>query len=165
MSRLKTLGKSLESKTIKLDKMIQEHFEDVRSANGQPLNDKRNGAATFRRWERKNAALGKLKTEIEKTRQAIEKEQYKQFVVLEARDNLPIYVLKMIDAKELTLWRTHPNTFFVPGVEKARITYNPKTGDFGHRYLSDIAPEQYPAFRDTFNKLAALRRLSAKESA
>lgn len=45
MSRLKILKSSLKKKEDKLDKKINEHFGDVASANGQPLNDKRNGPA------------------------------------------------------------------------------------------------------------------------
>lgn len=75
MSRLKILKSSLKKKEDKLDKKINEHFGDVTSANGQPLNDKRNGPATMRRWDRQNNAISNLQKEIDKTKSAIEREE------------------------------------------------------------------------------------------
>ena len=43
MSRLKILKSSLKKKEDKFNKKINDHFDDVASANGQPLNDKRPG--------------------------------------------------------------------------------------------------------------------------
>ena len=44
--RLDILKASLEKKEAAMDAKISEHFATVKEANGQPLNDKRNGAAT-----------------------------------------------------------------------------------------------------------------------
>lgn len=71
MSRLDILKASLEKKQAKFDKKLDEHFADVRSANGQPLNDKRNGYSTMRRWDKQNDSLSNLQKEIEKTKSAI----------------------------------------------------------------------------------------------
>lgn len=39
--RMKILQQSLAKKQAAFDQRLQNHFDDVRSANGQPLNDKR----------------------------------------------------------------------------------------------------------------------------
>ena len=49
MSRLDILKASLEKKQAKFNRKLNEHFSDVKSANGQPLNDKRNGYSTMKR--------------------------------------------------------------------------------------------------------------------
>ncbi len=43
MTRLEILKNSLEKKQAKFNEKLNEHFMEVRRANGQPLNDKRNG--------------------------------------------------------------------------------------------------------------------------
>ena len=73
--RLEILHQSLAKKQAAFDKRLQNHFDDVLSANGQPLNDKRNGQATLNRWERQNDGLRTADKEIEKTQRAIEREQ------------------------------------------------------------------------------------------
>ena len=75
MSRLEILKSSLKKKEDKFNKKINDHFRDVASANGQPLNDKRNGPATMRRWDRQNNAISNLQKEIDKTKSAIEREE------------------------------------------------------------------------------------------
>lgn len=57
MSRLDILKTSLEKKQAKFYEKLNEHFADVRSANGQPLNDKKNGASTMKRWDKQNNVL------------------------------------------------------------------------------------------------------------
>ena len=52
--RMEVLQRSLEKKQTKFDRQLQKHVDDVRGANGQPLNDKRNGRATLNRWEKQN---------------------------------------------------------------------------------------------------------------
>ena len=64
--RMKILQQSLVKKQAAFDQRLQNHFDDVRSANGQPLNDKRNGQATLNRWERQNDGLRTADKEIEK---------------------------------------------------------------------------------------------------
>ena len=77
MTRLEILENSLIKKQEKFDTKLSEHFADVKSANGQPLNDKRNGHVTLNRWEKQNASLLNCEKEIEKTKEAIEKEKRK----------------------------------------------------------------------------------------
>ena len=70
MSRLDILKASW--KRSRLDLIETERaFSDVKSANGQPLNDKRNGYSTMKRWDRQNETLSKIQKEIEKTVQRL----------------------------------------------------------------------------------------------
>lgn len=71
MSRLDILKASLEKKQAKFNRKLNEYFSDVKSANGQPLNDKRNGYSTMKRWDRQNDTLSKIQKEIEKLRQRL----------------------------------------------------------------------------------------------
>lgn len=153
--RLQILQESLKKKEAEFDRRIDEHMGDVRSANGQPLNDKRNGGSTVARWERQNDALRNLKESIETTKRAIEREQEKVDNVNSA--DTPDYLQAMVDSGELQQWRKHPNHFFVPGVDKARIVWNEEHGTISHKYVSEIpkGTGQYEKFRDAFNKANA----------
>ena len=66
--REQMLKNSLAKKEARRDEMIDRHFADVRVANGQPLNDKRCGPATMRRWEKQNNAIRAQYAEGENTR-------------------------------------------------------------------------------------------------
>ena len=149
--RLEVLEASLAKKESAFDSRLADHFACVKSANGQPLNDKRNGHATLRKWEKQNDALRKVQAGIEATKSAIEREKAKIKNVQSV--TLPPPILELIDAGKLTQWRKHPTFFFVTGVEKARI-HLLENGTIAHRYLSEIPDkEQYAIFRDVFNEL------------
>lgn len=94
MSRLDILKASLEKKQAKFDKKLNEHFSDVRSTNGQPLNDKRNGFSTMKRWDKQNEVLSKLQKEIEKTKTAIEREESKIRCIDYNKDIMPEEIQK-----------------------------------------------------------------------
>lgn len=149
--RLAILQGSLTKKEVDLNRRFDEHFADVRSANGQPLNDKRNGPSTMARWERQSDSIRSSKTGIEKTKRAIERE--KNLIDNVNSLELPPAIKTAMESGNITQWRKHPNRFFVKGVEKGRIVYFPETGTIGHHYLMDIPKEQYPLFRDTYNQL------------
>jgi hypothetical protein len=154
--RLEILKKSLAKKEQKFDDKISAHFADVRSANGQPLNDKRNGYQTMNRWKRQNDSIRSVKEGIEKTKQAIEREEYKIKNVSNWREIFPSPITDLLESGVLTQWRKFPRIMFVAGVKKARITYDPKTGKISHSYVSEINnAEQYAIFRDVFNGLKA----------
>jgi len=151
--RLEILQASLAKKTALFDEKLNAHMGDIKSANGQPLNDKRNGAATLDKWDRQNDALRALDASIAKTKIAIEREEAK--VAMVASFDLPPPIKALMDSGVLTQWRKHPRFFFVAGVEKARITLM-DNGQIGHRYLACIpSQDQYATFRDTFNSLRA----------
>lgn len=149
--RLEVLQQSLAKKEALFDSKLSAHFASVKQANGQPLNDKRNGQATLDRWNRQNETLQNIQAGIEATKQAIEREESKIAAVNAVA--LPEAIRKMLDAGELLQWRKHPNRFFVPGVDRARIIWDDEKKVVAHQYLREVPADQYPKFRDTFNQL------------
>ncbi|KUJ56442.1 hypothetical protein [Chryseobacterium aquaticum] len=150
--RLEILETSLEKKEAELQRRFDNHFADVKRANGQPINDKRNGQASFNRWEKQNDSIRNQQKSIEKTKEAIEKEKGK-IANVEAQ-SIPSELQELLDSGKITQWRKFPNRFFVVGVEKARLVWDEKGQFVAHQYLSAIPnQEQYAIFRDIFNKL------------
>lgn len=147
--RLEILTASLKKKEAVFDQSLQKHFDTVKQANGQPLNDKRNGRVTLDRWDRQNEALHALQLSIDRTKAAIEREQNK--IAVANSINVPIHIQAAIDDGLLTQWRKFPRFFFVNGVENGRIVLDEETGKISARYLSRIPKEQFPTFRDVFN--------------
>ncbi|MBL3520289.1 hypothetical protein CRU92_10810 [Arcobacter sp. FW59] len=159
MSRLETLKSSLEKKEKKLDSKYEDYFEDVKQANGQPLNDKRGGQKILNRWEKKSQSIHNQKIEIEKTKNAIEREKYKIFSKNEVYEIMPYYLKKLIDDGVLKQWSKHPRIMFVNGVEKARIYFDEETKICSHKFVRDIQnQEQYSIFRDVFNNINNLQK-------
>ena len=149
--RLEILENSLAKKEAELARRLNIHWEDVKSANGQPLNDKRNGRATMERWKRQHRAIGSQKESIEKTKRAIDKEINK--IARVESFTIPTAIQELLDTGVLTQWRKYPNRFFVKGVEKARIVYeNGKIFAAHHTEISN--QEQYAVFRDVCKSLA-----------
>ena len=152
--RLEILKNSLEKKKKSFDDKLKNHFETVKESNGQPLNDKRNGASTKKRWEQQNEALRKLQESIKLTENAIEKEEYK--IVEVNAINLPIEIKELIDKGILKQWRKHPTYFFVEGVERARIILQ-KNGTIAYKYVNNIDnKEHHKIFAQVYNNLAKL---------
>lgn len=149
--RLEILKASLVKKEARLDERLQTHFDTVAQANGQPLNDKRNGRATLNKWDKQNGGLRALQESIQRTKDAIEREETK--IALASMVELPAYLQQAIDEGLITQWRKHPRFFFVVGVSGGRIVLDEETGIIGHRYLSKVSKDEYPTFRDVFNKL------------
>lgn len=132
--------------------MLQDHFDTVRAANGQPLNDKRNGAATLRKWDRQNEALRRQKESIQKTEAAIEREKGKIIDTEYVRGMLPDEIVALIADGTLKQWRKHPHILFVDGVEKARMIW--KDGKLYHKYAGSIpTKEQHRKFAAIYNDL------------
>jgi hypothetical protein len=153
-ARLEILKKSLINKTNKFDDKLQNHFDDVKSGNGQPMNDKKNGRATLSRWEKQNDALRNQQREIEKTQKAIEREEGKIIEVESAKNILPNKILELIEEGILKQWRKHPTILFVDGVDKARLQWVEKEKILVHRYVSEIKDkEQWKKFATIFNDL------------
>ena len=149
--RLEILENSLAKKEAELTRRIEVHYDDVMSANGQPLNDKRNGRATLDRWNEQRRMIRKTEESIEKTKQAIDREKDK--IAWVDLFTVPAAIRELLDAGVLTQWRKHPNRFFVKGVEKARIVY--EDGKVYAMYHTEIPnQEQYDIFRNVFNPLA-----------
>ena len=156
--RLEILKNSLAKKEQQLAKRFDDHFEDVKMANGQPLNDKRNGQATLNRWERQNESIRNLKESIEITKRAIEKEEDKIHACKYQNDNfIPKEILELVEKGELIQWRKHPTHFFVPSVEKARILWDESRKAVAHKYAHLITEqEQRTKFVRLYNGLNAV---------
>jgi hypothetical protein len=156
-TRLTVLEQSLLKKEAAFDAKLDQHFSSVKATNGQPLNDKRNGAATMRRFESQNDSLRKAKDGIERTKNAIERERDKIAYTELVADTLPQVIKDRLADGTLEKWRKHPTTFFVVGVDKARIVVLDDGKTVAHRYLSSITdPDQRRIFARTFNALRAL---------
>ena len=154
MSRLDILRASLQKKEAKFNDMLDNHFNDVKSTNGQPLNDKRNGQQTFNRWEKQNNALRNQKKEIEKTENAIFHEENKVANIEIAKDNFPKEIQSLIDDGTLKQWSKHPYILFVDGVEKARIGWDKKKKTVYHKFTREITDkDQYKKFAKIYNEL------------
>ena len=98
-----------------------------------------------------------MQKSIEATKQAIEIEEGKIKGVEHANTFIPAEIQKLIETGELIQWRKHPNTFFVAGVDKARIVWLEKTKQVAHKFVSEIKEqEQRTKFVRVFNPLGAV---------
>ncbi len=149
--RLEILRASLAKKEARFNERLQNHFDTVKQANGQPLNDKRNGRATLNRWDKQSDALRTLESSIQRTKAAIEREEIK--IASASSVSIPAFMQKAIADGLITQWHKFPRFFFVTGVKHGRIVLDEKTGLIAHRYLSKVSKEEYPLFRDAFNSL------------
>ncbi len=149
--RLEILKASLAKKEARFDERLQNHLNTVAQANGQPLNDKRNGRATLNKWDKQNDLLRGIQDSIQRTKGAIEREEVK--IANASLVDLPPYLQQAIDDGLITQWRKFPRFFFVVGVKCGRIVLDEDSGIIGHRYLNRVEADEYPIFRDVFNKL------------
>jgi len=160
--RLEILKKSLVKKTDKFDKKLEERYDLQRITNGQPMNDKRNGAAWFKKCEQKEESLRNINNEIEKTKRAIEKEDFKINHCENALDELPDFLNDFLTSGTLTQWRKFPNRFFVTGGGKARIIFetDKKTKKLklchSHYNRDNCTEEEGKVFKEVFNKIYEL---------
>ena len=155
--RLEILKNSLIKKEKQFDDKLQNHMETVKQSNGQPLNDKRNGQSTLNKWDRQNESLLNLQNSIKKTKDAIEREEYKIINIEQVNKIIPVEISELVKKGELIQWKKHPNTFFVTNVKKARIVWDNKRKKVAHRYSKLITePEQRAKFARLYNKLYAI---------
>jgi hypothetical protein len=153
-NRLEILKASLEKKENAFDACLGNHFNDVKSANGQPLNDKRNGHTTLNRWEKQNQSLKNHSESIKKTKMAIEREEDKIALCGETIAKIPNCIVLLVNNGTLVQWRKFPNTFFVAGVEKGRIGFDFKKNVVFHRYYLEIPTAgQKEKFKEIYNEL------------
>ena len=161
MSRLDILKASLAKKEEKFNMMLNAHMKDVKSANGQPLNDKRNGYATMARWDKQNNALLNQQKEIEKTKNAIEYEEGKQKNILNLKGTMPDEILMLIENGTLKQWGKYPHIMFVDGVDKARIIWDEKKKVVMHKFANTLTDkEQRTKFAQVYNSLHAAINLN-----
>jgi len=160
--KLKILKASLIKKEAVLADRFERHFASVKQANGQPLNDKRNGQATLNKWDKQNEAIRNQNESIEKTKRAIEKEEYKIIDTEGVKESLPSIMIEMLESGQLIQWRKHPNTFFVKGVDKARIVFDPKKNIIFTKYRNTITEQDiWKIFVSAFNTI--LKQLQEDE--
>lgn len=134
--------------------MLDTHIKDVKSANGQPLNDKRNGYATMNRWDKQNNALSNQQKEIEETKNAIEYEESKQKNILNHKGTMPDEISILIENGTLKQWGKYPHIMFVDGVDKARIIWDNKKKVVMHKFASSITDAvQRKKFAQIYNSL------------
>lgn len=153
-TKLEVLEGSLKKKEAILDQKIEAYIKDVKSANGQPLNDKKGGHKTMARWDKKNEVARTQKRSVEKTEDAIEYEKGLILGVSRANEDLPEEILELVKSGVLTQWRKHPTTFFVVGVEKGRMYWDLKKGILSYKYYREIPDlEQRKLFAEVYNKL------------
>jgi len=159
-TRLEVLKKSLIKKQKILESKIDNHHADAKSANGQPMNDKRNGGVTLKRWQTQQDSIFSQYDDIEITKNAIEKEQQKIDGMNAARSEFPDVILNLLESGEITQWCKYPHIFFVKGVKKARIIFRSETDMYHkrgvyHKYTSQIpTSEQIDSFGKIFNQIA-----------
>lgn len=154
--RLQILEASLKKKEEELQRRLGTHFADVKAGNGQPMNDKRNGQATLNRWDKQGKSIQNQIDSIEKTKEAIIRYKADRDYVKSVKNSLPKSISSLIDKKSLNQWKKYPNTFFVPGVNKARIIWDKKKGKVLHKFFNTITdPDQKKKFSDTYNALHA----------
>lgn len=154
MSRLIILENSLAKKKELFSDKLSSHIDTVKQANGQPLNDKRNGASTLSKWDRQSDSLRTLDESIKKTENAIEREKSKIAGVEYANKNIPKVILDLVENGTLNQWRKYPNRFFVNGVDKARIIWDVKDKNVSYKYLRQIPnKEQFDKFKEIYNTL------------
>jgi len=111
----------------------------------------------MRRFESQNDSLRTAKEGIERTKNAIEREQSKIAYCELVADTLPQAIKDRLSDGTLTQWRKHPTTFFVAGVDKTRIVVLDDGKTVAHRYVSSITdPGQRRIFARVYNELHAL---------
>lgn len=152
-ARLQVLENSLKKKETELYKRLDSYSNHYKQTNGQPMNDKRNGGAFFRKAEKLDDSIRNQQASIEKTKIAIEREKGKIANVESVK--LPSELQQLIDEGKITQWIKFPNRFFVVGVEKARLVWDEKKQVVMHIYVNQIPKGvgQFEIFRDVFNKL------------
>ena len=153
-TKLDRLQISLAKKEALENKLFDRLFEMIRETNGQPMNDKKDGPAYFKKRAKIDDAIRHIQAGIELTKNAIEKENAARFRVSSVA--LPGFLAEMVENGTLIQWRKHPTMFFVKGVDKARIIYDPKSGNVLHKFSSSIPnQEQYDIFK---NVVAEIRQ-------
>jgi len=153
-TKLDRLKASLVKKQQAFDDKLAEHMDSVAQANGQPLNDKRGGAATISRWDKQSDALRALEEGIAKTKAAMEDEKGTLALIAGTNATLPVEILELVESGELTQWRKYPHIFFVDGVDKARIIWDRKNKRVAHKYVNSITDQaQRTKFVRIYNQL------------
>ena len=155
--KLEILKQSLAKKEQLLASKFDQHFATAKQANGQPLNDKKNGQATLNKWERQNEGIRNANKSLDKTKEAIDLEETKIKAVEYVNSFIPDEIKNLVDKGELIQWRKFPYIFFVPEVDKARIIWDEKRKVVAHKFVGAITiQEQRSKFVKIYNSLNAI---------
>lgn len=149
--RLEILKNSLEKKEKIFDSKIENHFNTVKQSNGQPLNDKRNGQVVLKKWKQQNDSIRATQQEIEKTKRAIEKEQFKINCCEAILKDLPKPILEALEVGKITQWRKFPNRFFVKDGGRGRIIWQDNKLLCSH--IPERGTSEFTNFANCFNSL------------
>ncbi len=154
-TRREILEASLAKKEASFNAKLSEHMQDVIGAQGEPMAGHKRGDQVLARWRKQESALKRADDGIQKTKTALEREDYRDAIKAEAANvlaKMPLEIQALVSDGVLSQWTKHPTFFFVDGVDKARIRFN--DGVLSHRYAGRIEDKnQYAKFRDTYNEL------------
>jgi len=154
-TRREILEASLKKKQDKFDQDLSIHMDDVRGAQGEPMAGHSGGEKVLSRWEKQNKSLKRQNDSIEKTKRALEREDDRDYNKQQAANllkEMPKIFQDMVADGTLNQWIKYPNTFFVEGVEKARIQF--KKGKAFHKYARHSGNyEQFQKFKAVYNQI------------
>ncbi len=166
MNRLEILQNSLINKKANLDVFFEDLYSHQRLTNGQPMNDKRNGGTWFKRHDQLNNKIANQFKEIEKTENAIEREQSKIDNYSDIEKDLPQPILDLIQSGTLVQWKRYPNTFFIQGLDTVRLVYDKKVmktkiketlfNRYQNEFKKNCSREQWLKFVKIWNELYPL---------
>lgn len=150
--RLEILKRSLEKKEQALNDKVSAIFSHQATTHGSPVNDKRGASSFFKKAERLNDSAGNALKEIEKTKEAIDREEWKIKNTESAKENFPQPILELIKQGVLVQWRKHPRFLFIEGVSKARLSWDAKKGLL-IRYGDQVIGEERELLKSIFYPL------------
>lgn len=152
--KLIILENSLSKKERELEEKYKTHFDTVKLANGQPLNDKGvAGARMLNKWEKQSEGLRRMEKEIEKTKDAINDEKWLIIGSERELEKQPQQIKELVQNGELVQWRKHPRFFFIKGVDKVRIFFDEKSKKVKTKYANLVPRDQLDKFKETLEKL------------
>lgn len=152
--KLEILKASLEKKQNEFDVQLSKHMDDVRGAQGEPMSGHARGDLVLKRWDKQNNSLKTLDKSIERTKAAIEREEYKIANIEATNEEIPDLFLDLCKEGLLNQWRKYPNIFFVVGVDKARIGWDTKKKIPYHKFYKEIqSKDEQENFRLIWNKI------------
>ena len=130
------------------------------------MNDKRNGNSWFKHHEQLNNKIANQYVEIEKTKNAIGKEEYKIENISKVKKDLPQPILDLLEDGTLIQWRKYPNTFFINGLDKIRLVYEKKVmktkiketlyNKYKYEFTNSCTQEEFSKFVKIWNGLYPL---------
>jgi len=154
-TRREILEASLAKKDAKFNASLEAHMSDVRGAQGEPMAGHRGGEKVLSRWNKQNNSLRFQQESIDKTKTALEREDWRDAEKLHANEvllTMPQIIQEMTKNGKLNQWAKHPTIFFVNGVKKSRIQI--KKGKAHHRFARQCEnEEQFQKFRTVYNEI------------